>query len=88
MALLSSTSLVTVGAPPEVFKQNAKYLRSLESEHATITLTAAAIFRNALVLTLNELGEKEFQTRTGHSFEEGNLILARLNRSLCDPSGM
>jgi len=74
----------TIGTPLEVFKQIASRLRSVDCENAVITLTEAAAFRNALALTLKELGEDEFHTRTGHSFEGGNLILARLNRSLED----
>lgn len=72
----------TVGASPEAFRSLANRLRSSEGGKATITSTEAAVFRNALALTLQELGEEEFHTRTGHSFEEGNAVLARLNRFL------
>lgn len=74
----------TIGAPLEVFKEIAVGLRSVQGDNAAVSLTEAAVLRNALALTLKELGEEEFHTRTGHSFEEGSAILARLNRSLTD----
>lgn len=72
----------TIGAPLEVFRETAIRLRTVDAENATVALPEAAMFRNALALTLKELGDEEFHTRTGHSFEEGNAILTRLNRFL------
>jgi hypothetical protein len=37
------------------------------------------IFRRALNMVLNELGPDEFQTRTGHAFEEGSAVLKQLD---------
>ena len=74
----------TIGTSAEAFKQFANRLRSGDGAKTTITSTEKLWLRNALDLTLKELGEGEFHTRTGHSFEEGDSLLARLNRSLAN----
>ena len=45
------------------------------------------IFRRALKLVLDELGPDEFQTRTGHGFEESRTVLKRLDDFLASDAG-
>jgi hypothetical protein len=69
-----------VGTSVESFKQISNRLRSARgTEGATLNLAEARAFRNALAITLEELGDDEFETRTGHDFEKGNLLLKALN---------
>ncbi len=70
-----------IGVSFEAFKEIAFRLRSTpNTETASLDLHEARIFHNALAVTLEELGEGEFQTRTGHSFATGNLVLKNLMR--------
>jgi hypothetical protein len=72
-----------VGIPKEEFKTRAIRLRGMPEE-ARVTLSAQEVsaFRNALSLTLDELGIDEFQTRTGFDFEVGLQLLRKMNRFL------
>lgn len=72
-----------VGVSEDGFKNIAKRLRSTSlGKNAAIGTREAEALRNALALTLEELGVEEFSTRTGYEFDEGNLILQELNRFL------
>jgi hypothetical protein len=51
-------------------------------KNVAISTYEAEAFRNALVLTLEELGDDEFSTRTGHKYDVGKLILQELNSFL------
>jgi len=60
-----------------------RYLDGLP-EKAEISLDSmeTTAFRNALRETLRELGVEEFHTRTGFDFDEGEAILAKLDKWL------
>jgi hypothetical protein len=67
------------GLSREEFNGVALRLRSVpETKTAMLTMQEARAFYQALAITLEELGEEEFQTRTGHSFDEGSLLLSSL----------
>jgi hypothetical protein len=68
-----------IGTSFEDFKDIAIKLRAVPAvEAAVLSLHEATVFKNALAITLEELGEDEFETRTGYSFEKGNLVLKSL----------
>lgn len=68
-----------IGVSKHDFTLVAVALRGLPSgERAKFGLEQARIFRNALAVVLDELGVEEFDTRTGHSLEEGRTILRQL----------
>ena len=68
-----------IGTSLEKFRSVAVRLRSIPStETATLAVSEVRVFHNALAITLEELGEDEFETRTGHSFEKGSLLLKHL----------
>jgi hypothetical protein len=72
-----------IGTSLEDFRRVAVRLRSTPStEAASLTMSEARAFRNALAITLEELGEDEFETRTGHNFDKGNVLLRRLEKFL------
>jgi len=73
----------TIGISVEQFKELANRLRSVQKgQSVRVTVTDAAALRNALVATLRELGEEEFQTRTGYSLAAGDTMLAHLDGQL------
>lgn len=53
-------------------------VRASESQTFTLSNEETHFFRRALLATLDELGEDEFETRTGYPFEEGQKKLADL----------
>lgn len=70
----------TIGVSKEELTAIAKKLRSKpESGDFMIDRGQALILRNALAAALQELGLEEFQTRTGHDFQDGRRILRRLD---------
>lgn len=70
----------TIGTSVEEFRELVNRLRSVpHGESVEVTVIDATALRNALDATLRELGEEEFQTRTGHGFTAGNSMLAHLN---------
>ncbi|SEG45057.1 hypothetical protein SAMN05421819_2998 [Bryocella elongata] len=70
----------TIGISKDDFKSIVVSLRGLSKEaRIMLDLKEVRLFRNALAVVLEELGIEEFDTRTGHSFEEGNAILGQLN---------
>jgi hypothetical protein len=70
----------TIGASKQEFQVICVALRGLpKGTKPGFDLKKAHIFRNALVIVLEELGEEEFDTRTGHSIEEGRTILQQLS---------
>jgi hypothetical protein len=70
-----------IGESEEQFKSASNRLRSLSKTRGPVMLSAheVEIFRNALALTLEELGVDEFSTRTGHEFDKGQLVLRGLD---------
>jgi hypothetical protein len=72
-----------IGISEEEFKNVAKQLRATPmGKCVVIGAYEAEAFRNALVLTLEELGDDEFSTRTGHEYDVGKLILQELKSFL------
>lgn len=68
-----------IGASLEEFRSVAVRQRSIPStEKAALAVSEVRVFHNALAITLEELGEDEFETRTGQSFEKGNILLKHL----------
>jgi hypothetical protein len=63
------------------FKDLSNRLRALSEKKEAIILDArdAQVLRNALFITLEELGTEEFHTRTGHEFVQGQIVLDRLD---------
>jgi hypothetical protein len=69
-----------IGSSLENFKHLALKLRAVPNgQGATLALREARLFKNALAITLEELGEDEFQTRTGHNFGNAKLLLKALD---------
>lgn len=52
--------------------------RGNDSQTFTLSKEETHFFRRALLATLGELGEDEFETRTGYPLEEGQTKLAGL----------
>ena len=74
-----------IGVSEEEFKAISKRLRSESApEYVSMSAHKAHAFRNALALTLEELGVEDFQTRTGHDFDHGSLILREFDRILSE----
>jgi len=72
-----------IGDSQEEFKRVSNRLRSLpETERAKLSTHEVKLFRNALALTLYELGIDEFSTRTGYDFDKGREILRELDEFL------
>jgi hypothetical protein len=68
-----------VGVSVEDFKRIANHLRSIaRPESVKLSLDEARVWRNALGLALDELGDDEFETRTGYSTQIGNRLVSRL----------
>ena len=69
-----------IGSTEEEFASTSKRLRAIETtENVQIEAFEAVAYRNALALTLYELGEDEFETRTGFDFDKGGRILREMN---------
>jgi len=61
-----------IGISEEGFQNVAKQLRATPlGKSIVIGAYEGEAFRNALALTLEEPGDDEFSTRTGHEFDEG-----------------
>ncbi len=75
-----------IGASEKEFQDVAKRLRLLSEAGNCVVLNlhGLGLLRNALALTLQELGVNEFQTRTGFSFEKGQTTLEEMNRFLLE----
>jgi len=72
-----------IGISENEFVKVAKRLRATSmAKNVAISTYEAEAFRNALVLTLEELGDDEFSTRTGHKYDVGKLILQELKSFL------
>lgn len=69
-----------IGTSEEQMKVIARNLRATPKKCSTsIDHQQAQVLKNALAVVLQELGEDEFQTRTGCDFEDGQKILRALN---------
>jgi hypothetical protein len=68
-----------IGVSKADFKRFALRLRQSEHTAAQLEKEEARAFRNALSLVLVELGEDEFQTRTGFNFEMGQQLLLKMD---------
>lgn len=72
-----------IGISEDEFKSIAKRLRLIsKTENIQLATHDALPFRNALELTLDELGVDEFEIRTGYDFDDGNRLLQELNHFL------
>jgi len=72
-----------IGTSLEDFRCVAARLRSMpDTETVALTVSEVRTFRNALAITLGELGEDEFETRTGYSFDRGNILLKSMGSFL------
>jgi hypothetical protein len=73
----------TIGISEGEFGKRANRLRQAQEDIQTgLTLPEARAFRNALSLTVDELGIEEFHTRTGIDFEAGLQLLRKMDRFL------
>ena len=74
-----------IGMDREGLSNIEKRLRELrDGEEVTLNLGETRAFRNALFETVKELGVEEFQTRTGHDFDFGNVMIEKLDHLLGD----
>jgi hypothetical protein len=74
-----------IGASEDEFRRIAERWRSRsEAEILSLDAPEARAFRNALEVTLIELGSEEFQTRTGCDFNKAYLILQDLDYLLAE----
>jgi hypothetical protein len=72
-----------IGASQDEVKACFSRLRAVPRHYAVVlSLDEASIFRNALALTLLELGLEEFQTRTGFDLDKAQAALNEWDRSL------
>ncbi len=72
-----------IGESEEDFKSMSNRLRSMsKTGHIKLSAREGKMFRNALALTLNELGVDEFATRTGYDFDKGQDVLTNLDEFL------
>jgi hypothetical protein len=70
-----------IGSSEDDFRKMAKRWRSKSnSELPFLDVAEMKVFRNALAITVLELGDDEFQTRTGCDFDKGKSILHVLDR--------
>jgi hypothetical protein len=76
-----------IGSTEDDFRKMAKRWRSKSnSELPFLDIAEIEVFRNALAITVLELGDDEFQTRTGCDFERGKNMLQVLDRYIADCS--
>ena len=72
-----------IGINEEALMDLLRYLGELpERAEVSLDLVQTFAFRSALRETLRQLGVQEFHTRTGYRFDEGEAILAKLDRWL------
>jgi len=72
-----------IGVSVDDFKSIALRLRSqTASSQLLLTDQETQIYCNALGIVIEELGDDEFQTRTGHEYEYGLFLLQQLSQSL------
>ena len=76
----------TIGTSREEFRKLLGHFWGLPEDGVSLNFRQALAFRNALRESLRELGNEEFQTRTGYSFEYGQLILGDLDGFICSVS--
>lgn len=78
-----------IGMKEEALMDLLRYLGELpESAEVSLDLVQTFAFRNALGETLRELGIEEFHTRTGYDFDQGEAILAKLDKWLARTNRM
>jgi hypothetical protein len=71
---------VTIGMKDSGLRQLLTDLKQLDKANTIqLNLVQTKAFRNALRETLRELGEEEFHTRTGFTFEEGEDVIKDLD---------
>jgi hypothetical protein len=71
---------VTIGMKDLELRQLLTHLEELDNDDSIeLNLNQIKAFRNALRETLRELGEEEFHTRTGFTFEEGEDVIKDLD---------
>jgi len=76
-----------IGFTEDDFRKMAKRWRSKSnSELPFRDIAEMKVFRNALAITVLELGNDEFQTRIGCDFDKGRNILQVLDRYIADCS--
>jgi hypothetical protein len=72
-----------IGMTPAELQQLLTQLNGLpEDVGIKLDLNRTRAFRNALRITLSELGVEEFHTRTGFDFQEGKRLLMELDGRL------
>jgi hypothetical protein len=76
-----------LGADKQTFTRLFGDVRGVSPDHDLMLDEIDVLrIRNAIRETLRELGEEEFQTRTGYDFEEGEQTLERLDKLLSSRS--
>ncbi len=71
-----------VGISEAVYIELSKELRRNPAKRQQLNRAEGAILRNALKAVLQELGEDEFQIRTGIDYLDGHELLRRFDDSL------
>lgn len=75
---------VTIGMKDSELGRLLTDLKELDNNDTVeLNLDQTKAFRNALRETLRELGEEEFHTRTGFTFEEGEDVIKDLDDFIC-----